>query len=78
MMNEERRDVSLFIGLHKLAEQNGDGLVPELYALLAARAEAPADMTNVVAFSPSAASSTTSRTAASDEANGAILPFSRR
>ncbi|MGK6316485.1 hypothetical protein [Neorhizobium sp. DT-125] len=49
-MNEERRDVSLFIGLHKLAEQNGDGLVPELYALLTARAEAQADMTNVVPF----------------------------
>ncbi|CDZ60804.1 Hypothetical protein NGAL_HAMBI2605_11980 [Neorhizobium galegae bv. orientalis] len=48
MMNEERRDASLFIGLHKLAEQNGDGLVPELYALLTARAEAAADMTNVV------------------------------
>lgn len=54
MMNEERPDVSLFIGLHKLAEQNGDGLVPELYALLTARAEAATDttpdMTNVVAF----------------------------
>ncbi|WJR65799.1 hypothetical protein QTA58_16390 [Neorhizobium sp. CSC1952] len=53
-MNEERRDVGLFIGLHKLAEQNGDGLVPELYALLTARAEAAAnmasDMTNVVTF----------------------------
>lgn len=48
MMNEERRDTSLFIGLHKLAEQNGDGLVPELYALLTRRAEAAADMTNVV------------------------------
>jgi predicted nucleic acid-binding protein len=47
-MNEERRDTSLFIGLHKLAAQNGDGLVPELYALLTARAEAAADMTNVV------------------------------
>ncbi|MBW6423208.1 hypothetical protein KX729_17255 [Rhizobium sp. XQZ8] len=47
-MNEERRDASLFIGLHKLAAQNGDGLVPELYALLTARAEA--DMTNVVTF----------------------------
>ncbi len=48
MMNEERRDTSLFIGLHKLAEQNGDGLVPELYALLTGRAETAADMTNVV------------------------------
>ncbi|MCQ1571333.1 hypothetical protein NFO65_11310 [Neorhizobium galegae] len=47
-MNEERRDAGLFIGLHKLAAQNGDGLVPELYALLTARAEAAADMTNVV------------------------------
>ncbi|KAB1087612.1 hypothetical protein F4V91_14950 [Neorhizobium galegae] len=47
-MNEEPRDASLFIGLHKLAEQNGDGLVPELYALLTRRAEAAADMTNVV------------------------------
>jgi len=50
MMNEERRDTSLFIGLHKLAAQNGDGLVPELYALLTARAEAAVDMTNVVTF----------------------------
>ncbi|PXA83009.1 hypothetical protein DMC25_18540 [Caulobacter sp. D4A] len=49
-MNEERPDTSLFIGLHKLAAQNGDGLVPELYALLTARAEAAADMTNVVAM----------------------------
>lgn len=48
-MKEERPDASLFIGLHKLAEQNGDGLVPELYALLSERAQA-ADMTNVVAF----------------------------
>nr|WP_117191638.1 hypothetical protein [Rhizobium terrae] len=49
-MNEERHDTSLFIGLHKLAAQNGDGLVPELYALLTARAETTPDMTNVVAF----------------------------
>ncbi|CAN7422107.1 hypothetical protein LJR104_002596 [Neorhizobium sp. LjRoot104] len=49
-MNEERRDTGLFIGLHKLAAQNGDGLVPELYALLTARAEAAADMANVVAL----------------------------
>jgi hypothetical protein len=48
MMNEERPDAGLFIGLHKLAQQNGDGLVPELYELLTRRAEP--DMTNVVAF----------------------------
>lgn len=50
MMNEERPDAGLFIGLHKLAQQNGDGLVPELYELLMRRAETQADMTNVVAF----------------------------
>jgi hypothetical protein len=36
-MSEDRRDQTLFIGLHKLAQQNGDGLVPELYALLTRR-----------------------------------------
>jgi hypothetical protein len=36
-MNEDRRDQTMFIGLHKLAQQNGDGLVPELYALLTRR-----------------------------------------
>lgn len=48
MMREERPDASLFIGLHKLAEQTGDGLVPELYALLSERRAVVADMTNVV------------------------------
>jgi hypothetical protein len=36
-MSEDRRDPTLLIGLHKLAEQNGDGLVPELYDLLTRR-----------------------------------------
>jgi hypothetical protein len=49
-MNNELRDVSLLIGLHKLAAQNGDGLVPELYALLSARSDAAPDITNVVAL----------------------------
>lgn len=47
-MTEQRPDASLLIGLHKLAEQNGDGLVPELYALLA-QPSLP-DTTNVVPF----------------------------
>lgn len=47
-MTEERPDASLLIGLHKLADQNGDGVVPELYALLAARPEA--DPATVVPF----------------------------
>lgn len=74
MMNEERRDTSLFIGLHKLAEQNGDGLVPELYALLTARAEAAANRANVVEF-PQGAVSRGSDVSA-DEA-GKILAFRR-
>ncbi|MFC3075395.1 hypothetical protein [Shinella pollutisoli] len=43
-MNDERPEAFMMIGLHKLAQQNGDGLVPELYALLTRRAammEAP-------------------------------------
>ena len=39
-MNDERPEAFMMIGLHKLAAQNGDGLVPELYALLTRRADA--------------------------------------
>jgi hypothetical protein len=38
------------IGLHKLAAHNGEGLVPELYELLAGKAERPFYSTNVTAF----------------------------
>ncbi|MEW9614370.1 hypothetical protein AB3G45_11135 [Shinella sp. S4-D37] len=38
-MNDERPEAFMMIGLHKLAAQNGDGLVPELYALLTRRAD---------------------------------------
>lgn len=48
MMKDDRRDASLLIGLHKLAEHSGDGLVPELYALIAAREEAEAN--NIITF----------------------------
>lgn len=74
MMNEERRDTSLFIGLHKLAAQNGDGLVPELYALLTARAEAAADMTNVVTL-PRAVRGTAVEAAPAESAR--VLAFKR-
>ena len=73
-MSEERRDASLFIGLHKLAAQNGDGLVPELYALLTARAEAAAANANVVAF-PAGLKSQSSDVP-SEEA-GKVLAFRR-
>ena len=38
-MSDERPEAFMMIGLHKLAAQNGDGLVPELYALLTRRTE---------------------------------------
>lgn len=38
-MNDERPESFMMIGLHKLAAQNGDGLIPELHALLTRRAE---------------------------------------
>jgi len=48
-VNDERPEAFAMIGLHKLAAQNGDGLVPELYALLTRRA-CLLDSANVVEF----------------------------
>lgn len=49
-MNDERPDQMLMIGLHKLASQLGDGLVPELYELLTRRARMLEDNPNVAEF----------------------------
>ena len=49
-MNDERPEAFMMIGLHKLAAQNGDGLVPELYELLTRRAAMEADYPNVTEF----------------------------
>ncbi|CCM76236.1 hypothetical protein [Rhizobium mesoamericanum] len=49
-MNEERVDGVMIIGLHKLAAQRGDGLVPELYHLLLRNAERRRDHPNVSEF----------------------------
>jgi hypothetical protein len=73
MMNEEPRDVSLLIGLHKLAEQNGEGLVPELYALLSARTDEQSKAVNVVAFPAGPGS----RTGNSRGEPGRVLAFRR-
>ena len=43
-------DGFMLIGLHKLAAQNGDGLVPELYELLMRRAEEQQRAANVTSF----------------------------
>lgn len=48
-MNDERPEAFMMIGLHKLAAQNGDGLVPELYTLLTRRA-AMLESENVTEF----------------------------
>lgn len=40
----------MMIGLHKLAAQNGDGLVPELYELMLKNAEQRRDYPNVTEF----------------------------
>ncbi|WP_047456627.1 hypothetical protein [Rhizobium rhizogenes] len=49
-MNDKGPDGFMMIGLHKLAAQNGDGLVPELYELLMRRAEEQRQAPNVTAF----------------------------
>ncbi|PST19549.1 hypothetical protein C7U61_13685 [Rhizobium sp. JAB6] len=43
-------DGFMLIGLHKLAAQNGDGLVPELHELLMRRAEEQRRASNVTTF----------------------------
>ncbi len=49
-MDDERPDGAMMIGLHKLAEQFGDGLVPELYELLTSRARSIEASANVTEF----------------------------
>ena len=49
-MKDQRPEGFMMIGLHKLAAQNGDGLVPELYDLLMKNAERQADYPNVTEF----------------------------
>ncbi len=73
-MRDERPDTSLFIGLHKLAEQNGEGLVPELYEILASRCREDRHNDNVIRFPAHATVSAT--TVPSWEA-GKVLLFRR-
>lgn len=53
-MSEDRSDGFTMIGLHKLASLNGEGLVPEIYALISPRDTAQRGA-NVVAFPREAA-----------------------
>ena len=73
-MSEQGPDPSLLIGLHKLAAQNGEGLVPELYALLADPRLPESGDTNVVPFPSGQRSTSPSH---QDEATGRILTFRR-
>ncbi len=49
-MTDKGPEGFMMIGPHKLASQNGDGLVPELYELLMRRAEEQRQASNVTAF----------------------------
>ncbi|MDL2403902.1 hypothetical protein [Rhizobium mayense] len=49
-MTDKGPDGFMMIGLHKLASQKGDGLVPELYELLMRRAEEQREASNVTGF----------------------------
>ncbi|MBD9373299.1 hypothetical protein IB238_11785 [Rhizobium sp. ARZ01] len=49
-MTGERPDGFMLIGLHKLAAQNGDGLIPELVALLTRESRLQEENPNVTAF----------------------------
>ncbi len=49
-MSDRDPDGFTMIGLHKLAAQAGDGLVPELYEILADRRQERRSHVNVIAF----------------------------
>ncbi|MBB2673366.1 UNVERIFIED_ORG: hypothetical protein GGE44_002931 [Rhizobium esperanzae] len=49
-MNDQHPDGFTMIGLHKLAAQSGDGLVPELYQLFQQHAERQQFHPNVILF----------------------------
>ena len=49
-MSDDRVDTFTMIGLHTLASQVGDGLVPELHELLARRERQIYDASNVAEF----------------------------
>ena len=76
-MHDERPDQMMMIGLHKLASQFGDGLVPELYELLTRRARMLVENANVAEF-PTWQARPPGRDLGLASANeGAILPFPR-
>jgi len=77
-MSDERLDRMMLIGLHKLACQFGDGLVPELYELLTRRARMLEENPNVTEF-PAGQARQPGRgpLGLAPGAEGVILPFPR-
>ncbi|MCW0000790.1 hypothetical protein OE766_21400 [Pararhizobium sp. YC-54] len=73
-MSNERPDQFMMIGLHKLAAQFGDGLVPELYELLSRRARMAEDNPNVTEF-PAWQVRPPARPGLAPEPRDNILPF---
>lgn len=77
-MDDDRRDPSLLIGLHKLAQHNGDGLVPELYELLNRRPDELPEGQGIVRFPIGRTRPPTVEPLRQAEGNGAtILPLRR-
>ncbi len=83
-MNGDKPDGFMMIGLHKLAAQNGDGLIPELFALLTREARLQVENPNVTvlpvweARSPARAVPFTGEDAAPAEAPDNLIPFPAR
>ncbi|WP_370041059.1 hypothetical protein [Sinorhizobium fredii] len=76
-MNDERHD-QMMIGLHKLASQRGDGLVPELYEVLTRRTRLLEDNPNVTEFPAwQARSPLREPFGLEPSSNAVILPFPR-
>ncbi|ASY69964.1 hypothetical protein N181_09225 [Sinorhizobium fredii USDA 205] len=78
MMNDERPDQMMMIGLHKLASQLGDGLVSELYEVLTRRTRLLEDNPNVTEFPAwQARSPLREPFGLEPSSNAVILPFPR-
>ena len=74
-MNHDSRDGTFFIGLHKLAQQNGDGLVPELYELLTRRPDELEETDKILRF-PIGRTRLPNSTA--PEETGRVIPLNSR
>jgi hypothetical protein len=68
----------MMIGLHKMAAERGDGLIPELLTLYATRQRMQNDASNIVAFPEDLASPACAHAGSADIGNDNVIAFRPR